>query len=229
MNQSFTKKIDTNTTKLLAFDIDGTLFSSEEIILPTYQEAIEKFLLSKHSKIIPPSKDEIIEQIGKPVKTIFQNLFPNIQEKDRDTISQFVLEILCKKIENGEGILYESVRETIYQLFQKQYTIVTASNGRKPYIETILKTHGLNNYFQDIVTLDYHTIKTKGDILDFYKKQYNLDGSQILMIGDRSSDRDAALQADTHFVFTSFGHASKNEISNFSKQIDSIGELLDFL
>lgn len=229
MENPFQNKFDKKSVKMLAFDIDGTLFSSEEIILATYQEAIKKYMDSTHASLTYPSQEKIMEQIGKPVKTIFLNLFPETTSEDRDMISNFVLEILCNKIADGEGYLYKGVEETIQKLSKQNFLIAAASNGRKPYIKTILKTHNVLSYFQELVVLDYQTIKAKGDILDYYKSFYKLQGSEIAMIGDRSSDRDAALQSGSHFVFTSYGHASPNEIPNYTLKIDSITELLDLL
>ncbi|HNI91302.1 MAG TPA: HAD hydrolase-like protein, partial [Leptospiraceae bacterium] len=96
---SLSKKTILNTVKLLAFDVDGTLFSSEEIILDTYIEAIQRFI-QKHNKKIPiPTKEKIIEQIGLPVKKIFLNLLPELEEIERDEISDSVLILLREKIQ----------------------------------------------------------------------------------------------------------------------------------
>ena len=107
------RKVGLEEIRYLAFDIDGTLFSSEEIILTVYKESILLYKERTGSKLELPSKEKIMAQIGKPVKTIFLNLVPELSEKDRDSISDDVLRILCEKVRNGEGHIYDNVRDTL--------------------------------------------------------------------------------------------------------------------
>ncbi|MCB1159108.1 MAG: HAD family hydrolase [Leptospiraceae bacterium] len=208
--------------RLLAFDVDGTLFSTENIIAGTYQSAIRRFSESSGENILVPSKEAIINEIGKPVKTIFRNLLPDISEEERDIISRSVLHILCEKIENGEGHYYEGIQETIEGLNQAGFIICAASNGRYPYIESVLKTAGVFSYFDSLVTLDYEKIHQKGEILNVYKQEYRLTSKEILMIGDRASDREAADFAETYFLYCEYGHANPGEVTRYDWKVDSL-------
>ena len=86
-----------------ALDIDGTIFSSEEIIYPTYKEAIDRYNATQGGSLECPVRERIMLEIGKPVKKIFENLFPLLPETGRDTLSDSVLDILCERIYHGEG------------------------------------------------------------------------------------------------------------------------------
>jgi phosphoglycolate phosphatase len=215
--------------KYLAFDIDGTLFSSEDIILNVYKESILLYKNRTGSNIEIPSQEKIMAQIGKPVKTIFLNLVPELEEKDRDLISDDVLRILCEKVRNKEGHIYDGVRDTLEKLQQKSYILLTASNGRTPYIDSILDVAGVNTLFTDKVTLDYNKLKVKGDILLHYIEKYNIKPDQILMIGDRFSDFEAAEIAKTPFLFCEYGHATLDEIPHFTVKASKVSDLLTLL
>ncbi len=215
--------------KYLAFDIDGTLFSSEDIILNVYKESIQLYKNRTGSNIEIPSQEKIMAQIGKPVKTIFLNLVPQLEEKDRDLISDDVLRILCEKVRNKEGHIYDGVRDTLEELHKKSYILLTASNGRIPYIDSILDVALVNSLFSDKVTLDYNKLKVKGDILLHYIKKYNIKPNQILMIGDRFSDFEAAEQAQTPFLFCEYGHADLGEIPHFTAKASNVSDLLGLL
>jgi phosphoglycolate phosphatase len=152
----------------LAFDIDGTLFSSEGIILDTYAEAVQDYIDRSGSQIIVPSQERIMKEIGKPVKTIFRNLLPELDEVSRDSISDRVLGLLVKKIESGEGSYYTDSKETIQILAESGYKMLACSNGRLPYIDVILRKLGVRDLFLPICTLDNLTKKEKGDILLHY-------------------------------------------------------------
>jgi phosphoglycolate phosphatase len=216
---------DPSKIRLLAFDIDGTLFSSEDIILSTYILAFEKFNEHTGKNIPIPSRDAIMNEVGKPVKTIFLNLVPQIPEKERDEISDSVLVLLCDKIRNGEGLIYPKTLESLEYLLSKNLKLVSASNGRKPYVSAILEKIGIIDKFDDILVLDNIKIKTKVDIISEYKKKYSMSGNEILMIGDRYSDYQAAYENGCPFLFCAYGHANSDEINSFSKKIDSISEI----
>jgi phosphoglycolate phosphatase len=223
------RRVGLEEVRYLAFDIDGTLFSSEEIILDVYKESILLYKQKTGSNLELPSKEKIMAQIGKPVKTIFLNLVPQLPEKDRDSISDDVLRILCEKVLRGEGHIYENVKKTLIQLHQNSFVLVTASNGRAMYIDSILKVVGVDHLFSHKITLDYATLKVKGDIILYYMEKYKILPNQILMIGDRFSDFEAAQKANTPFLFCEYGHAEPGEIPFYTAKCSKISELLDIL
>jgi phosphoglycolate phosphatase len=212
--------------KYLAFDMDGTLFSSEEIILDTYIQSVKNFIDKyKIENLELPKKEDIINLVGQPVKSIFKSLLPELNEIQRDEISDSVLALLIKSIEAKKGILYEGVVETIEYLKSKNKKLLIASNGRIQYIQTILKTYKLLPNFEDIITINYDEIKTKGDILAYYKKKYQISEEEILMIGDRDSDFQAAKFIQCPFAYCSFGHANRDEVPNFEIELKTISDL----
>ncbi len=214
--------------KMLAFDVDGTLFSSESIIFKTYVQAIEEFA-SKTGKITNlPTHEEIMHQIGKPVREIFANLLPTLPEGERETISTRVLELLCDSIRNGGGDFYAGVGSTIHYLKEKGYTITCASNGRRAYVETVLETAGVLAYFEPILVINQENICTKGDILSEYIKKYNFSPESIALIGDRFSDWEAARQNGCKFGYCSYGHATAGEIPNFEWEFQDLPALKEF-
>jgi phosphoglycolate phosphatase len=215
--------------KAIAFDVDGTLFSSENIILDTYIESIQNFVTATSLQIEIPTKEKILEQVGLPVKEIFKNLLPFLKEDQRDSISDNVLKLLCEKIESKKGTLYEGVLETVSHLSTKEYLLFIASNGRAPYINSILNTYGLKKYFGELVVINYSTIRSKGDILKSYIKRMNLAGKNILMVGDRISDLDAALENNSPFAFCEFGHAEKGEVNTYDIALKNMSDLLKHL
>lgn len=218
-----------DSIRYIAFDMDGTLFSSEEIILDTYIGSVKNFIDKyKIENLELPKKEDIINLVGQPVKTIFKSLLPNLEETQRDEISDSVLTLLIKSIEAEKGILYEGVFGTIEYLKSKNKKLLIASNGRLAYIQSILKTYKLLPYFEEIITINYESIKTKGEILAFYQEKYQTQANEILMIGDRDSDYQAAETIQCPFAYCSFGHANKDEVPNFEIELKTIMDLKNF-
>jgi phosphoglycolate phosphatase len=223
------KPFQKDKIKILAFDIDGTLFSSENIILDTYIESIQKFIKSSGRELLIPSKEKIIKQVGLPVKQIFRNLLPELNEEERDSISDNVLVLLCEKIYEKKGTLYSGVEDCIKELFDRKYILCIASNGRAGYINAILDSYKLLSYFKELVVIDYSSIQSKGDILKSYLTKFNMTGENALMIGDRKSDWEAANYGGSPFAFCEYGHAEPKEIDSFSLKLTAIHDLLAFL
>lgn len=210
--------------KYFALDIDGTIFSSESIIYPTYREAIENFCRTSGKNFAIPDQPRIMLEIGKPVKTIFQNLFPELIESERDTISDSVLVLLCERIAKGEGEYYADVRATVEALLAREAKILVASNGRQPYIDAILKYLNILQYVQYPTYIDAKIIFSKSDILRAYVARGILP-REILMVGDRLSDADAADAIGCDFAWCAYGHAPPGEITKYTLRLEKFSDL----
>lgn len=207
-----------------ALDIDGTVFSSEEIIYPVYKEAIESFCASRGVRLVIPGRERIMLEIGKPVKTIFENLFPDLAEADRDAISDSILTHLCNKIKAGWGDYYPDVTATIDAIRARGGEILVASNGRRPYVEAILRYLKVWDYVVNPTFIDGVQIFTKGDILKAYAAS-GIDAKKILMVGDRLSDQEAAEAIRCDFAWCAYGHAPAGEITQYAVRLEKFSDL----
>ncbi|MCS7205608.1 MAG: HAD family hydrolase [Leptospiraceae bacterium] len=213
----------------LFFDIDGTIFSSVEMLEEVYQEAMKEYFREANIERKLPSFDEIILHIGLPVKQIFANLLPDIDEVGREKISQKILEIFVKRIQNGEGLHYPNVKETIEYLYKKQYNLFAASNGRKPYVEAILKANQTYPYFKEIPTLDYQKIHDKTQLVAYIIQKYQLEPKQCVIIGDRDSDRKAAFENGIYFIAADYGHGDQKEREGAILHLQSFEDIKKYL
>ncbi|HRP69247.1 MAG TPA: HAD hydrolase-like protein [Turneriella sp.] len=211
-----------------ALDIDGTVFSSEEIIYPVYKEAIENYCKTHNATLVVPPRERIMLEIGKPVKKIFENLFPALTEGERDKISDSILGLLAAKIKNGGGEYYPDVAHTIETIHQKGGIILVASNGRQPYIDAILDYIGVLQYVTMPTYIDGDKIVTKSDILKTYVDA-GFPAKEILMVGDRLSDYDAARAIDCDFAWCAYGHAPQGEIADYTVRLEKFTDLIQYV
>lgn len=214
--------------KYFALDIDGTIFSSEEIIYPVYREAIDIYCRKSGLTLDVPGPERIMLEIGKPVKKIFENLFPDLADIHREAISDSILGLLCDKIAAGHGHFYPAIRETIDFIIAAGGKILVASNGRKPYIEAILNYIDILRYVIHPTYLDGMHIVTKGDILHAYIK-LGIKKEEILMVGDRLSDLDAARAISCDFAWCAYGHAPPGEITEFAVKLEKFTDLKQYV
>ncbi len=212
------------SVRCVLFDVDGTLFSSEEIIHQVYIEEFGRTQreLGRPKKI--PGKSEIIQEIGKPVPVIFRNLAPDLSQEEQDEVSARILDGLVRHILAGEGYHYPGVRETIADLHSRGFRLFTASNGREPYVRSILQANNLIQYFAGLPVLG-GVISDKTELVRDFISREDIRPSEAVLVGDRASDRDAALDNGVPFVACRFGHGTPREWEGAAALIDSITEL----
>lgn len=214
--------------KNIFFDVDGTLFSSEHMLEEVYHQSIVEFFNKKNEKRKLPTLQEILQYVGLPVKEIFQNLLPDITEEERQEISNTVLKILVERIEKGEGLHYDGVKDVIKYLYNKKYKIFSASNGRKPYVEAILKVNFIYEYFYEIPCIDNKTIFNKIELVQKTIEKHHLNPEECVIIGDRNSDRIAAEKNQILFIAADYGHGDPTERDGAFLHISSIKDLFNY-
>lgn len=213
--------------RYFALDIDGTIFSSETIVYPAYRESIERFCRERNRTLEAPGRERIMLEIGKPVKKIFQNLFPQLEESERDALSDSVLRLLCEKIATGGGEYYPAVTDTIERIVERGGRILVASNGRRPYIEAILRYCNVLQHVVHPTYIDGQNIFTKSDILRHYVS-LGIEPRSVVMVGDRLSDLEAAQAIECDFAWCAYGHALPGEITTYTIRLEQFAELAKY-
>ena len=202
--------------KYIAFDLDGTLFTAEHLLEDVYRDAVLDVSRKHNLAITPPKISQIRQYIGLPGSQILFNLFPSLSEELRRQIGRKVLESLVDLIKAGKGKLFDNAIETLKTLKNCGYSLLIASSGRRPYVEAVVKTYGIDKYVLPLVAInDEPYIKTKSDILRHYIKLYNIAYKNFFLVGDRISDYNAAVQAGINFVGVCITDISKRELNSF--------------
>ncbi|OQA99911.1 MAG: bifunctional 5'-methylthioadenosine/S-adenosylhomocysteine nucleosidase/phosphatase [Spirochaetes bacterium ADurb.Bin218] len=217
-----------NEKIFLAFDIDGTIYDAGDILEEAFAEAIllcTKQGLCKESVL--PSKESIVATLGFPIDKICSMLFPHLPRETRDYLGQKWTENLVYLIKDKKGKLIEGVEEVIPQLFNRGYELLVASNGVRAYIEAILFTYNLTQFFSPFSLYAEGDLSNKSEIIAEYKKI--LKSSKIIMIGDRITDLDAARLNNLPFIGCAFGHAGAEEISGQKFIASKFTEILDLI
>ncbi|MDX2165538.1 MAG: HAD family hydrolase [Deltaproteobacteria bacterium] len=209
---------------LLAFDLDGVLYSSEPFLGAAYQEAIANVNTRRPGAFARvPSTAEILAHVGWTIPTIFAHLFPDAGEAALQDLHAETLEVICRRVAAREGELFDGVPETLRALRDAGHTLCVASNGRTRYVETVLATYGIDALFEPRVTADM--VGDKLSILRFYRYRFGLPVEQVVMIGDRTSDVEAAQSIGCRFVGCDYGHGHRDEIEAAGPLVQRFADL----
>lgn len=211
--------------KAFVFDVDGTLFSSDEIVAPAYFEAVKTFNAQTRLSLLAPTAREVLDKIGKPAPVILKNLFPDITQEQQITLGQSARSHLIRLILEGGARLYPGVLKTLYRLKSGGIALKTASNGNPDYLDAIYSYYGLYEFFGEVMSIYDAGLKDKGDILLRYQERLNLMPEEMVMVGDRLSDLEAAKKAGCRFIGVAYGHGGASELHGTFPMLDQFDKL----
>jgi phosphoglycolate phosphatase len=211
---------------LIAFDLDGVLYSSEPFLGEAYREAIAN-VNARRPNSFPrvPSTREILDHVGWPVAVILDRLFPRVDPAAVGLLYAETLEVICTHVVGGEGILFPGVAATLAGLQRSGLLLAVASNGRQRYIESVLSTYSIARHFLELITVESGTIGDKAGVLRAYLARHRLGSEQLVMVGDRSSDVEAAAAVGCHFIGCDYGHGYRNEIEGAGPIVSAFDQL----
>src|SRR6185295_11397021 len=98
----------------------------------------------------------------------------------------------CRRVRERQGTLFDGVAATLDVLNGRGHDLVVASNGRRPYVEAVLQTYDLTGRFAPLLTVEHGRIDDKNALLAAYLDAFRVQPAGVTMVGDRSSDVEAA-------------------------------------
>lgn len=211
---------------LIAFDLDGVLYSAEPFLSEAYREAIANVNVRRPGSFSRlPSTREILDHVGWPVSVILERLFPRVDPVAVDLLSSETLDVIAAHVARREGILFPGVAATLSRLRDSGFVLAIASNGRRGYVATVLDTYGLSAVFTDLVTVDDAAGWQKADILRIHLAAQHCTARQLVMVGDRASDVEAAAAVGCRFIGCDYGHGYRHEIAPAGPLVTSFAQL----
>ncbi len=217
-------KID---VEVIFFDLDGTLFLSTPILHKAYRQGVEEYNRMEKLDLPVPGEPEVLDQVGNPVSEIYSNLFPGVPFGKLQGLGRVILERLVGEISKKRGRLINGVRELLEDLHQN-YPLAIITNAQRVYMEAVLNTYGLEKYFEKMLCIEDVESEKKASLIKNALNYFNIDPPQALMVGDRSSDLEAARTCKTEFVGCSFGHGKEEEFDG-ELTINHLNQLPDLL
>ncbi len=212
---------------LIAFDLDGVIYSSEPFLGAAYREAIANVNAQRPGSFSRvPSTREILDHVGWPLPIILDRLFPHTDRAAVDLLYAEALGVICAHVAQHEGMMFPGVPATLDRLHRSGFILAVASNGRQRYIETVLGANRIGHYFAALMSVDVSgALQDKADLLRAYLNRHDLPAAQLVMVGDRASDVEAAAAVGCRFIGCDYGHGYRHEIEAAGPIVSAFAQL----
>ena len=205
------------------FDLDGTLIDSAASILTSLNAALDSLGLRSRHLLTP-------EIIGPPLD---QALALILDEQDAHRMRDVRLSFMAHYDEYGykETRVYDEIDRLLRYLSTASIKLFIATNKRMLPTRLIVNHLGWGSYFQEIYTLDRYSpvLTTKSALLAKVVGELRHNIYDLVYVGDRSEDEEAATANELSFIRASWGYGSWRAKPERSKIVNTPLDLIQLL
>ena len=213
--------------ELIIFDFDGTLIDSG----PDLAKALNNMLT--HYNLEPVTVEQASQYIGNGAKKLVERGLQH-RLKPEDITEEFFNEAFefyfkaYREVSSEKTFLYPGVVETLQYLDKKGYDMTICTNKPFEFIEPILDTLSIKQFFKVWVGAD-SLPKQKPDAMPLLHlaKEMNRNIEKTIMVGDSKNDIIAAQNAEMESIGVSYGYNYNEDIADYNptKVVDNFADL----
>ena len=187
------------------FDLDGTLTDSGLGITKGVQYA-----LGQLGYAVPP-RESLFSFIGPPLHKSFQRHCGVDEAGAAEAVRQF-------RVYYNEmgGILenevYPGVRELLRDLKAAGKRLMVATSKPQAAAEKVMRHFGLDEFVPEIIGGTDDTRNTKGKVIAYALREYGVDPTTAVMVGDREHDILGAAENNLPAIGITWGYGDRAEL-----------------
>lgn len=207
----------------VVFDLDGTLVATDlfwpEAARIGAQRAFDELGLRRAL----PTRADWMAMVGLPIDHAFEQAFQDLAPEQRRVVLERCLEEEQRVLRAGRAALLPGAREVLEHLSSLGVRLGIASNCGREYLAGMMDGLGLARWIEEARCLDSPGIRTKSDMVRDLLS--NFGTRSAVMVGDRSSDRDAGWSNGLPHVHFDRGYGGLEEVECEAK-LDGLEELV---
>ena len=211
-----------NSIKYIFFDFNGTLIDDVKLCL----DLLNEMLRNQHKKEL--SILEYKNIFCFPIEEYYKKAGIDFSLESFESLSiKFINKYQPMSMECG---LFPNTIDTLNKLKKLGYKLIILSASEKNNLLEQCNHYKLTEIFDDILGIDNIHARSKVNIAINYCQNNNINGDEILFIGDTLHDYEVSKELECHSYLVSCGHQSKEVLSKANTLIlDNINELLEVL
>lgn len=214
----------------MIFDLDGTLFQTETLLLPAYHATFDRLRAEGLYEGATPPESAILGGLGMLLAHIWKRVMPDADESVHRRADELLLQYQLEGMAQGQGRLYEGVADTLAELQRRGIRLFVASNGLEAYVKGVVRQHGLEPLFVPggLYSAGEYGTATKVDLVRRLLADHCV--TSAWMVGDRSSDVEAGHANGLAVVGCDYaGFREQGELDGADVRIDRFSRLLELL
>lgn len=209
----------------MIFDMDGTLFQTETLLLPAHNKLFDILREEGHYEGETPDEELILGCLGMLLPDIWKKVIPGGTPEAHNRANELLLELELEGLQNEEAALYPDVKETLEELHRRGVRLFVASNGLEEYVKGIAEARGIMPLFEGVYSAGEHRTATKVELVRLLLDTHGVESAW--MVGDRSSDVEAGKGNGQTVIGCHYaGFGGTEELKGSDVIIDSFSQLL---
>lgn len=195
----------------IVFDLDGTLWNTEEAYIDTYRR------ISKDFPFCNATDDEVRACLGQKLEEVVKRLFSGFEDKKQiaQLSVQYVIEYCLRNPH-----FYSDNLVDIFKTLSKKYNLYIISNCPRDFLDSFLTVSKISEYLVDTFSI---TEGAKNEHLRKITKNYT---ERILFVGDSQYDYDEIENhSSVHFCFAKYGYLDCEKYEYYINSLDEIVKL----
>lgn len=210
----------------IVFDMDGTLFKTETLLIPAYHGVFDKLREEGLYKGETPPDHLMLGSLGMLLEDIWKVVMPGEQAEVHRRADELLLEFELRGLEEAGSELYPSVPETLKELHDRGVKLFVASNGLEHYVKGVAAAHQIAPLFDGMYSAGEFATASKVDLLRKLMDDFGLE--TLWMVGDRSSDVEAGKKNGQIVIGCSYaGFGKDDELKGADILISEFSQLLN--
>jgi phosphoglycolate phosphatase len=212
----------------MIFDLDGTLFQTETLLLPAYHATFDKLREEGVYMGETPHESKILGSLGMLLEHIWQQVMPGVDVHVHRRADALLLEYQMQGLLDGQGAMYEGVAETLKALHEQGIRLFIASNGLEHYVKGVMDRKGLTSLFEGLYSAGEYQTRSKVVLVKKLLDTYGVKSAW--MVGDRSSDVEAGKENGLTVIGCDYaGFRKEGELEKADVRIGKFSDILELI
>jgi phosphoglycolate phosphatase len=195
-------------TKLVVWDVDGTLVDSRQTIFESVKSAFAEMSLPE------PTYDAVRQIVGLKLADGMRALLPSFPDAEIERVADGYRAAFGAKVRQPGYVepLYDGAAETLDRLRAGGWKVAVATGKSRRGIETIMQMHGWADLFDSVHTSDDGPGKPHPAMLIDAMKVLGAEPGRTIMVGDTAHDMRMAKAAGAYAQGVSWGFHTAAEV-----------------
>ena len=221
-------------SKLVVWDVDGTLVDSRESI---FQAAITAY---GTMGLTPPSYDQVRQIVGMSLRVAIGVMSPQLPDDRLDAVTQSYRDAFQAQLKVPGFVepLYAGAAETLDRLRAEGWKIAMATGKSRRGVETVLRMHGWADRFDSTHCADDGPGKPHPAMVLEAMRALDVPPERTIVVGDTAHDMRMAKSAGAYAQGVSWGFHTAQEVeeggadhvahdfAELARQLDAFGAAL---